>query len=67
MTGLDIKFECGRSFVGSSYSMIVNGKDYDFGLDVEDEVKTKIVEILKNEYNYEIDIDDIEFEWDGTM
>jgi hypothetical protein len=47
--------------------MNVNGKDYGFGFDTEDEVKHKIVNILKNEYDYEIDINDIDFEWDGTM
>lgn len=67
MIELDIKFTYGSSFVGTSYSMNVNGEDYGFGFDTEDEVKNKIVDILKNEYNYEIDINDIDFEWDGTM
>lgn len=67
MIKLNVKFTYGGSFVGTSYSMNVNGKDYSFGFDIEEVVKNKIVDILKNEYDYEIDIDDINFEWDGTM
>ena len=67
MGELDIKFTYGNSFVGTSYSMEVNGKDYNFGFDTENDVKEQIVEILKNEYEYKIDKDDIEFKWDGTM
>ena len=47
--------------------MNVNGKDYNFGFDTEYEVKNQIVDILKNDYDYEIDKDDIDFEWNGTM
>lgn len=67
MIHLDIKFSVGHSFVGASYSMNVNGKEYCFGFETEDNVKDNIKTILSNEYDYEIDVDDIDFEWDGTM
>lgn len=67
MIELDIKFTYSSSFVGTSYSMRVNGKYYNFGFDTEDNVKDKIVYIVKNDYKYDIDKENIVFKWDGTM
>ncbi len=64
---MEIKFWHSCGFVGSSYSMDVDGKHYSFGFDNEEDCKIKASKILKDEYNIEKELNEIEFVWDGTL
>jgi hypothetical protein len=64
---MEIKFWHSCGFVGSSYSMDVNGKHYSFGFDDENECKIKASKILLDEYSIDIKPEDIKFVWDGTF
>ena len=59
---MNIKYWHSCGFVGSSYSMDVDNKHYSFGFDNEDECK-----ILKDQYDVDIEPNEIEFKWDGTL
>ena len=62
---MEIKFWHSMGFVGSSYSMNVDGKKYSFSFVNEDEAKDIAIKKL-GELNIEYD-DEIVFEWDGTL
>ena len=64
---MDIKFIQSCSFVGSSYSMDVDGKSHSFGFDGLQTAKAKASKILKDKYGIEKEPKEIKFEWDGTL
>jgi len=47
--------------------MDVDNKHYSFGFDNEDECKIKASKILKDQYDVDIEPNEIEFKWDGTL
>ena len=64
-----IKFMWNGSFVGTTYFILVNGKQYglgDFGEHIET-YKQNAVKLLKEKFDIDYDINDIEFEWGGEL
>lgn len=64
---MNIKFYFGCGFVGTHYYMIVDGRNYDFGFDVESDAKNKVINILLDEHGVVMKSESIVFEWDGTL
>ena len=63
---MEIKFWHSMGFVGSSYSMEIDGKNYSFGFVNEDEAKVLAIKKLK-ELEIEYDDSEIDFIWDGSL
>lgn len=66
---MEIKFYWNGSFAGISYYMTINDNQIGIGcLDLsEDEAKLKAVEILKQDYGIDYNVDEIKFEWGGQL
>lgn len=64
---IEINFQYSCSFVGSTYSMCVNGKTYSFGYDNEEKSKIKALKILKDFYCIDKQPNEIEFIQDETL
>ncbi len=66
---MNIKFYWNGNFAGTNHSMNINGKDIPLGGMVSNETQAKLIaiEILKQDYNINYNIDDIKFEWGGCM
>jgi len=65
MKKMEIKFIVGHSFVGEHMSMVVDGNDH--RLDMNKTYEEHAVKILKDVYNINYNINDVKFEWDGSM
>ncbi len=66
---MEIKFYWNGSFAGTNHSMVVNGKEVRLGgvVSNEDDAKLEAVEILKQDYGIDYNVDEIKFEWDGRL
>ncbi len=66
---MEIKFYWNGSFVGTNHSMSINGKEVRLGgvVSNENEAKLKAVEILKQDYGIDYNINDIKFEFGGRL
>ena len=66
---MEIKFYWNGSFLGTNHSMKINGREIILvGLvSNENDAKLEAVEILKRDYNITYNIDDIKFEWGGSL
>jgi hypothetical protein len=66
---MEIKFYWNGSFAGTNHSMTINGENIRLGgiVSNENEAKLKAVEILKQDYNTDYNIEDIKFEWGGRL
>ena len=66
---MEIKFYWNGSFLGTNHSMVINGKEIILGEVVsnENDAKLEAVEILKRDYNITYSIDEIKFEWGGSL
>ena len=66
---MEIKFYWNGSFAGTNHSMAINGKNIRLGgiVSNENEAKLKAVEILKQDYNTDYNIEHIKFEWGGRL
>ena len=66
---MEIKFYWNGSFAGTNHSMTINGTNIRLGgiVSNENEAKLKAVEILKQDYNTDYNIEDIKFEWGGRL
>jgi hypothetical protein len=66
---MEIKFYWNGSFAGTNHSMTISGKEVRLGgvVSNENEAKLKAVEILKQDYGIDYNVDDIKFEWGGRL
>jgi len=66
---MEIKFYWNGSFAGTNHSMTINGKNIRLGgiVSNENEAKLKAVDILKQDYEIDYNVDDIKFEWGGRL
>ena len=64
---MNIKFKESHSFVGEYMTMEVNGVEYVLEMNKNQTYEQHAVEILKETYNIDFNIDDVKFEWDGTL
>ena len=66
---MEIKFYWNGSFLGTNHRMKINGKEIILGEVVsnENDAKLEAVEILKRDYNITYNIDEIKFEWGGSL
>ena len=66
---MEIKFYWNGSFAGTNHSMDVNGKEVRLGgvVSNEDDAKLEAVEILKQDYGIDYNVDEIKFEWGGRL
>ena len=66
---MEIKFYWNGSFAGTNHSMTINGKNIRLGgiVSNENEAKLEAIEILKQDYNTDYNIEDIKFEWGGSL
>lgn len=66
---MEIKFYWNGSFLGTSHSMKINGEEIILVGPVsnENDAKLEAVEILKRDYNITYNIDEIKFEWGGSL
>ena len=67
---MKIEFIWNGSIVGRSHSLKIDDKYIDLGLAIvseEEEAKLIIIEYLKNNYNLEYDINNINFKWGGQL
>ena len=66
---MEIKFYWNGSFLGTNHSMVINGEEIILAGPVSNENDTKLdaVEILKRDYNITYNIDEIKFEWGGSL
>jgi hypothetical protein len=63
---MEIKFIESHGFVGEFYSMEINGKSYTLSND-NSSYEECAIKILKESYNIDFNINDVKFEWDGTL
>jgi hypothetical protein len=72
---MNIELFYGMGWGGTEYYMRVDGVGFElsegpdgqYGLDTEEEAKLQAVAILYQEFNYSDPIDDLVFQWDGSM
>ena len=66
---MEIKFYWNGSFAGTNHNMTINGKSIRLGgiVSNENEAKLKAVEILKQDYGIDYNVDEIKFEWGGRL
>ena len=66
---MEIKFYWNGSFLGNNHSMVINGEEIILAGPVsnENDAKLDAVEILKRDYNITYNIDEIKFEWGGSL
>jgi len=66
---MEIKFYWNGSFAGTNHNMVVNGKEIRLGgiVSSEDEAKNEAINILKWEYDIDYKIEDILFQWGGSL
>ena len=66
---MEIKFYWNGSFLGTNHSMKINGKEIILvgPISNENDAKLEAVEILKRDYNITYNIDEIKFEWGGSL
>ncbi len=66
---MEIKFYWNGNFAGTNHSMTINGKEIRLGgaVSSEDEARLEAVEILKQDYGIDYNVDEIKFEWGGCL
>lgn len=66
---IDIKFIWNGSFVGTNHTLIVNGVKHRLCGIVSNEKESEIeaLSILKEKYNIDYPIEDIKWEWGGSL
>ena len=66
---MEINFFENGSFVGAWYLMEVNGKKHRLGrvCDTQEEAAIDAARILKEIYNIDYNIDDMQFKWGGCL
>ncbi len=66
---MDIKFYWNGGFAGINHIMVVNDDEIRLGGVISDEEDARImaIEILKNDYNIDYNMDDITFNWGGEL
>lgn len=66
---MEVKFYWNGSFVGTEYSMVVNGQDISLGgfNPQPDEAKSEAIHILKESFNIDYPEKEIVFEFGGKL
>ena len=64
---MEIKFIESHSFLGEEMTMVVNGNHHRLELNRVKTYAEHAVEILKDIYDIDFKIEDVKFEWDGTL
>jgi hypothetical protein len=64
---MEIKFIESHSFVGESMYMVVNENSHSLEMDKNQTYAQHAIKLLKDIYNIDKKIEDIEFVWDGTL
>jgi len=64
---MEIKFIESHSFVGEHMIMEVDGNQNRLEMDRNQTYEQHAVKILKDVYDVDFKIEDVKFEWDGTL
>lgn len=64
---LKIKFIENHSFAGEHMRMEVNGNQHCLEMDKNHTYEQHAVKLLKHIYDIDFNVEDVKFEWDGTL
>ena len=64
---MEIKFIESHSFVGEHMTMEVYGNQYHLEMDKNQTYEQHAVKLLKEIYDVDFKLEDVKFEWDGTL
>jgi hypothetical protein len=64
---MEIKFIESHSFVGEHMAMEVNGNQHRLEMDKNQTYEQHAVKLLKEIYDVDFKLEDVKFEWDGTL
>lgn len=64
---MEIKFIESHSFVGEHMTMYVDGKMYRLEMDKYQTYEQHAINLLKQIYNVDYNVNDVKFEWDGSL
>jgi hypothetical protein len=64
---MEIKFIESHSFVGERMIMEVNGNQHLLEMDKEQTYEQHAVKLLKDIYDVDFNVEDVKFEWDGSL
>lgn len=67
---MEIKFTWGGTFAGAEFFIEIEGEDKRISLGIintDDEAKLAAIKMIKDKYNIDLSMDDIKFEWNGTL
>lgn len=64
---MEIKFIESHSFVGEHMTMEVNGNHHRLEMDKNQTYEQHAVKLLKDIYDVDFNVEDVKFEWDGSL
>ena len=64
---MEIKFIESHSFVGEHMTMEVNDNQHCLEMDKNQTYEQHAVKLLKEIYDVDFKVEDVKFEWDGTL
>lgn len=65
--GMKIKFNESHSFAGELMTMSVNGHQHLLEMNKNQTYEQHAVKLLKDIYNVDFNVEDVKFEWDGSL
>jgi hypothetical protein len=64
---MKIKFIESHSFIGEHMIMDVNGKEHCLEMNTNQTYEQHAIKLLKEIYDINFNIEDVKFEWDGSL
>lgn len=64
---MEIKFIESHSLIGAHMTMEVNGNRHRLEMDKNQTYEQHAVKLLKEIYDVDFDVEDVNFDWDGTL